>query len=75
MINERTDKLKNSIEETQKEIENLQVVIQAVENLRKDNIDFDVKFELNNLINSFDNKIKFLEDIKDSDEKTLNLFC
>ena len=74
MINERTDKLKDSIEETQKEIENLQVVIQAVENLRKDNSDFEIKYELNNLINSFDNKIKFLEDIKDSDEKTLNLF-
>ena len=74
MENTRTEKLKDSIEDTEQEIKNIQIVIQGLENLKKDTSSLEIREELSNLLNSFDSKIKYLEDIKDNEEKTLNLF-
>jgi len=74
MENTRAEKLKDSIEDTEQEIKNIQIVIQGLENLKKDTSSLEIREELSNLLNSFDSKIKYLEDIKDNEEKTLNLF-
>jgi hypothetical protein len=77
MINDfnetRREILINSIKDTDEKINNLQIVIQKVEAIKKDVKDIDTRAEIDNLINSFTTDIKFLEEIKDSDENYLNL--
>ena len=76
MDNTRAEKLKDNIDEYNKDISKIQVVIQKLKDV--DNLvidDVETKTEINQLINNLDFKIKFLEDLKESDEKTLNLFC
>ena len=80
MINEtnetnetRKEHLINSIKDTDEEIQNLQVVIQGLDNLIFTLKDVDVKSDMLLLVDKYEKQIKFLEDIKDSDEQYLNL--
>jgi len=72
-MNTRKEKLIDEIENTEKEINKYQLVIQQLETIKTDSNDEDIKNNINELINNFDNQLKFLEDIKDSDEQYLNL--
>jgi len=74
MENTRAEKLKDSIDETQDEINNIQIVVQGLVNLKNSSNDYEIKSDLQQLINSFDNKIKFLEDLRQDDENVLNQF-
>jgi len=74
MENSRAEKLKDSIDETQDEINNIQIVVQGLVNLKNSSNDYEIKSDLQQLINSFDNKIKFLEDLRQDDENVLNQF-
>ena len=72
-MNTRKEKLIDEIENTEKEINKYQLVIQQLETIKTNSNDEDIKNNINELINNFDNQVKFLEDIKDSDEQYLNL--
>lgn len=73
--NTRAEKLKDNIEETDEDISKLQIVIQKLTDIKKDNYGLDIGNYLSEAIDFCDNQIKFLEDVKESDEKALNLFC
>lgn len=74
MENTRAEMLKDSIEETQNEIENFQLVVQKLTDI-KDKLRGQERAETEKLIHYFDEQLNFLEDILKSDENTLNLFC
>ena len=69
----RIDQIKNSIEETEDQISNLQVVIQGLKNTKDQADRSDEKNMLNACITKIESEILFLEDIKDSDQEVLNL--
>ena len=74
MINQdttRAEKLEISIDETNNEIEETQHLIQQLEETKRD-IDDDLKFDFQNIIQKCENKINYLEGLKESDEEVLN---
>jgi len=71
----RAEQLRDNIDDNEKDISKLQVVIQKLDNIKKDFSEFSVDDKINETIEFCDNQIKFLEDLKESDERTLNLFC
>ena len=77
MINEteqeRQEQIQDSIEETQEQIENIQLVVQKLNILKDTTTDRDVKSDVNSLIEKYKNDITYLEDIKESDENTLQI--
>ena len=73
-MDNRTEKLKDSIDETEQEIKNTQLVLQEVLKLKDKAKNKELKYKIDDLIKYLDSDIKFLEDIKQSDENTLNLF-
>jgi len=66
----RAEKLEIAIDETDKQINNFQLVIQKLNNV-KDEVMFEGKHELKDLILKFEKDIDFLEDIKENDELIL----
>jgi len=73
-MDNRTEKLKDSIDETENEIKNTNIIIQEVIKLKDKIKNKELKYKIDDLIKYLDSDIKFLEDIKQSDENTLNLF-
>ena len=71
---ERAEKLRLSIEETDEEIENLQLVIQTIDDTIPSIKDVDVKRDFLNLIAKYEKQMEYLEELKTNDEETLNLF-
>jgi len=69
---DRQEQLKNNIEETEQEIKGFELVIQGLDKIKETTKNQEAKIELKELINNFNNNIKFLEDIKQSDEDYLN---
>ena len=72
--NERAEKLRLSIEETDEEIENLQLVIQTIDDTIPSIKDTEVKRDFLDLIAKYEKQMEFLEELKTNDEETLNLF-
>ena len=69
--NERQEKIQDSIDDTQEQIENIQLVVQKLNILKDTTTDRDVKSDVNSLIEKYKNDITYLEDIKESDERVL----
>ena len=75
MINQdttRAEKLSISIEETESEISNLQMVIQEVSNIKDKLFDYGFSDEFNKIIENSESQITYLEGLKESDENILN---
>jgi hypothetical protein len=71
MSNERIEKIKDSIDETDEEIKNIQLVIQKLETAKDTSKRFDERNEIQKLIEKFSNEISYLEDIREDDERAL----
>ena len=70
MINERIDKLKDIIDETETDIKNIQFVVKDLKKIELNRIED--KCMLNACIEKLESEISFLEDIKENDEAILN---
>jgi len=70
MINDRIEKLKDEIENTEQNIKDLQITISGLKEV-KDQSRFEDKENINNLIEKFESEVDFLNDIKENDEKVL----
>ena len=75
MINQdttRAEKLSISIEETEQEITETQLLIQQLEETKNDIDDDDLKTDFYSIIQKCENKISYLEGLKENDEEVLN---
>jgi len=75
MINQdttRAEKLSISIEETEQEITETQLLIQQLEEIKNDINDDDLKTDFYSIIQKCENKISYLEGLKENDEEVLN---
>jgi len=75
MINQdttRAEKLSISIEETDEEIKATQFLIQQLEETKRDIDDDDLKTDFYSIIQKCENKISYLEGLKENDEQVLN---
>ena len=68
----RAEKLSISIEDNEKDIEKLHLVIQQVSNIKDKLCSFGFSDEFNKIIEKSESQIKYLEDLKKSDEIFLN---
>ena len=73
MESERIEKIKDSIEETETDIKNIQLVIQGLEETKDKAKRIDERISINIWIKKLENEISFLEDIKESDENCLSM--
>ena len=72
MENERIEKIKDSIEETETEISNIQIVIQQLIETRNTAKRTDEKSKIQEVINSFSSEISFLEMTAEEDRTALD---
>ena len=75
METNKTEKIKNEIENTDEDISKLQIVIQTLKNKKDDLISFGLRDEYYKILDSCDSQIKLLEEVKESKDEYLNLNC
>jgi len=68
----RAEKLSISIEDSELDIKKLHLVIQKVGKIKDELCSFDFSDEFNKIIEKGESQIKYLEDLKKSDEIFLN---
>jgi len=65
------EKIEFDIEETKKDISNIQVVIQELKAVEDTAKRTDEKYRIRSLINSLDNEVNFLEELNTQEEEYL----
>ena len=66
----RAELIEVSIDDTAREIENIKIVIQELNNI-KDKVKFEGSAELKNFIEKLENDVEYFEGIKENDEAVL----
>lgn len=70
---ERKEKIRESIKETQTIINNIEIVIQGLESVKKQAKRIDEKTDIQKLIDQKTKEIDFLCDLRENDEATLSI--